>query len=199
MTYSKETEEKLRQVFRYVNRFMLFMWRLGLGPYLSLWPDVGGRIMVITHTGRKSGMRRQSPVNYAIVDGELYCTAGFGKISDWYRNITANPNVDVWLPDGWWKGVAEDISAAPNRVTLLRQVLIGSGIVASLVGVDPKALSDEALDAVTRDYQLIHIRRTDPRTGPGGPGDLAWVWPAATLILALALLSPGRSSRRPRC
>ena len=67
--------------------------------------DLSGQIMVLTHTGRKSGLRRRTPVNYALVDGEVYCTAGFGQISDWYRNILANPQVEVWLPDGWWAGV----------------------------------------------------------------------------------------------
>jgi hypothetical protein len=51
-------------------------------------------------------------VNYAIVDGEVYCTAGFGAVSDWYRNIRTNPEVEVWLPDGWWAGVAEEVTDA---------------------------------------------------------------------------------------
>src|SRR6266542_1045798 len=110
--YDPQTLEKARQAFKYFNRFMLLMWRLGWGAWVNAWPDVGGRIMVITTTGRKSGLRRQSPVNYALVGGELYCTAGFGQVSDWYRNIKANPNVEVWLPDGWWSGVAEEVTDA---------------------------------------------------------------------------------------
>ena len=187
-TTDPELMTKARQGFKYFNRFMLLMWRLGWGAWVNAWPDVGGRIMVITHTGRKSGIKRQSPVNYALVGGELYCTAGFGQISDWYRNIRANPNVEVWLPDGWWAGTAEEVTDPGARLLLMRQVLIGSGIVAPLMGVDPRQMSDDALDAATCDYRLIHIRRTAPRTGPGGPGDLAWVWPAATFVLLGMLL-----------
>ena len=44
-------------------------------------------------------------------------------------------------------------------------------------------MTNAELEAVTVDYRLIHIRRTEARTGRGGPGDLAWVWPLATLIL----------------
>ncbi|MCL5994909.1 MAG: nitroreductase family deazaflavin-dependent oxidoreductase [Chloroflexi bacterium] len=194
----KQAEETLRQGFKYFNRFMLLMWRLGLGPAVNAYPDVGGRIMVITNTGRKSGLKRRSPVNYAIVDGELYCTAGFGKGSDWYRNIVANPNVEVWLPNGWWWSRAKEVTDSARRLPLLRQVLIGSGIVAPAMGVNPKTMTDAALDAATKDYCLIHIRRTEARTGPEGPGDLAWVWPLATLILLpLALL--GLRPRRKRC
>jgi hypothetical protein len=37
-------------------------------------------------------------------------------------------------------------------------------------------------------YMLVRIRREAARTGKGGPGDLAWLWPlAALLLLPLAL------------
>ncbi|MFQ5595118.1 MAG: nitroreductase family deazaflavin-dependent oxidoreductase [Anaerolineae bacterium] len=176
-------EEGLRQGFKYFNRFMLLMWRLGLGSWINFWPDVGGRIMVIIHTGRKTGIRRHTPVNYAIVDGELYCTAGFGAISDWYRNIMANPQVEVWLPDGWWAGMAEDITDSEERTSLLRQVLIASGFAAPAAGVYPKRMTDQELEAATANYRLIHIHRTEARTGAGGPGDLAWVWPLAAMSM----------------
>ncbi|MBI4772127.1 MAG: nitroreductase family deazaflavin-dependent oxidoreductase [Chloroflexi bacterium] len=177
------TEELLRQAFKRFNHFMLALWRLGLGPWVNSWPAVGGRIMVLTHTGRKTGRRRHTPVNYTLVDGELYCTAGFGPVSDWYRNLRADPNVEVWLPQGWWAGVAEDVSESPARLALMRAVLIASGFAVCAAGIDPRNLPDEELERVTAPYRLIHIRRTGARTGPGGPGDLAWVWPLATMIL----------------
>lgn len=190
------TEETLRQSFkRYLNPFMLLMWRLGLGPWINIWPPVGGRILVIAHQGRKTGRWRYTPVNYALVDGEIYCTVGFGVVSDWYRNLAVNPNIEVWLPDGWWAGVVEDISDSPWRLPLLRQVLIGSGVVTYLAGIDPVNLTDEALHAVTSKYRLLHIWRTEARTGRGGPGDLAWVWPAATMILLPLLLFRRRRRR----
>lgn len=183
-TIDPRTEERLRQGFkRWLNPFMLMMWRLGLGVWFNVWPKVSGRVMVIAHTGRKTGLTRYQPLNYAIVDGEIYCAAGFGPISDWYRNILVNPNVEVWLPDGWWAGVAEDISASPARIQLLRQVMIGSGFAAYVFGLNPRKMTDEEIDAATEKYPLLHIRRTKARTGPGGPGDLAWVWQVATMVL----------------
>jgi deazaflavin-dependent oxidoreductase (nitroreductase family) len=187
--------EKLRQGFKYFNRFMLLMWRLGLGNWLNAWPKVVGRIMVITHTGRKSGLRRQTPVNYAILDGDIYCTAGYGSGSDWYRNMLANPNVEVWLPEGWWSGIAEDITGQKEHLFLMRQVLIASGFAARLAGINPLTVTDGELDAMTADYRLIRIRRLAPRTGHEGPGDLAWVWVLATMIL-LPLVFLRRPRRR---
>lgn len=176
-------EEALRQSFKSLNQFMLLLWRLGLGPWLSLWPDVGGRYMVLTHRGRKSGKRHQTPVNYAVVDNEVYCAAGFGRISDWYRNIKANPQIEVWLQDGWWAGEAEEITAPDLRLPLLRAVIISSGFAGPLFGVDVRQLDDKQLAEAIKDYRLIHIRRMQACTGAGGPGELAWVWPLATFLL----------------
>jgi len=171
-----EFEPKLRQAFKQFNRVMVLFWRLGLGRMVNIWPSVGGQIMVITHRGRSTGRRRRTPVNYALVDGEIYCTAGFGKVTDWYRNLMADPHVEVWLPNGRWSGVAEDITDRPQALDRLRAVLISSGAAADLFGVHPKTMSDEELRAYTEQYRLIHIRREEALTGPGGPGELAWMW-----------------------
>ncbi len=182
-TMDPQVEQALRQGFRYLNKLMITLWRLGLGKWLNAWPKKGGQIMVITHVGRKSGLTRRTPVNYAIVDGEIYCTAGFGAISDWYRNIIANPDVEIWLPDGWWSGEAEDVTGCADHLSIMRQVLLGSGFAAYAAGLDPVEMGDEALREATAVYRLVRIHRLSACTGPGGPGDLSWVWPAATLIL----------------
>ena len=179
---SPQAENQLRQVFKSFNRFMLILWQLGLGTWFKFFPKVSGQVMVITHSGRKSSVKHRTPVNYAMVNGEIYCTAAFGARADWYRNIQANPDVEVWLPDGWYAGTAEDVSSSPNRLFLMRQVLIGSGFAAYLFGVPPN-IPDERLANLTENYRLIHIRLKEPRTGSGGPGDLAWIWPLATFIL----------------
>ena len=186
--------EFLRRAFYWLNRFMILMWRLGLGIWLND-ARTSGQIMVIIHTGRKSGLRRQTPVNYAIVDGELYCTAGFGRLSDWYRNVRAQPKVELWLPHGRWMGEVDDITASSNYVYLMRQVLIGSGFAARLASINPHTISDEDLIATSRGYRLLHIRRTSAATGPGGPGDLAWVWPTSTAILLFLMWRPFRRMR----
>jgi deazaflavin-dependent oxidoreductase (nitroreductase family) len=189
------TEQALRQAFRRFNRFMLLQWRLGFGPVMNVWPGGFGRFVVVVHTGRRTGRVRHTPVNYALIDGDIYCTAGFGSASDWFRNLQANPDVELWLPEGRWRAHASDVSNAENRLALLREVLLGSGFAAPLMGVDPRTLPDEALDAATLSYRLVRFRRTAPVTGPGGPGDLAWVWPLAVLLL-LPLALRRRKLRR---
>ena len=33
--YDTETEERMRQAFKHINRFMIIMWRLGFGVWLK--------------------------------------------------------------------------------------------------------------------------------------------------------------------
>lgn len=183
------SDAALRQGFKYGNKFMLLLWRLGLQRW-GMSNPYSGYIMVLTHTGRKSGLLRRTPINFAEIGGDIYCVAGFGAVADWYRNLLADPRVQIWLPDGsWCEGEAEDITDLPaeQSLPLLRQVLINSGFAAYAAGIDPRTMSDDALAAATVGYKLVRIRRTAARTGPGGPSDLAWVWPVVATLLALRL------------
>jgi deazaflavin-dependent oxidoreductase (nitroreductase family) len=186
MTNDSAAANLLRRFFKLLNRYMLLHWRLGMGP-LGNRPELAGCIMVLTHKGRKSGKLRRTPVNYALLAGDFYCVAGFGAGADWYRNLLADPHVEVWAPEGWYAGVATDVTdlPAPQRVPILRQVLYNSGFAGKLAGIDALRMSDAALLAATAEYRLVRIHDTAPRTGPGGPGDLVWMWPVAVTKLAL--------------
>jgi len=183
------SEQTQRQFFRFMNRFMILMWRLGMGPLINIWPQVIGRIMVISHTGRKTGMRRHTPLNYAIMEEGVYCAAGFGARSDWYRNIIAHPQVELWLPQGWWAGEAVPADDDPRRLEKIRQILINSGFAAGLFeGIHPRRMSDLELETLAKKYCLVCIRPIEARTGAGGPSDMVWVWPAlahAALVIWL--------------
>lgn len=73
-------------------RMPILLYRIGLGGLL------GHRFLLLTHTGRKSGLPRQTVlevVRYDRETGNYYIAVGFGKHSDWYKNITANPQVKI--------------------------------------------------------------------------------------------------------
>jgi len=148
---------RLRRFLRGMNHLMVWMWKAGLGRIINSWPPVFGRIMVIRHKGRKSGTEYMTPVNYASVDGEIYCMAGFGPASDWYQNILASPCTAVWLPDGWRQVHAVDESGSPRRPELLRKITIASGMAGPLLGVNQKRLNDEQLLKIAKDYRIVHF------------------------------------------
>jgi deazaflavin-dependent oxidoreductase (nitroreductase family) len=191
MDLTPEVEHRLRRIFKVFNQFMLLLWRLGLAQYGNP-TRFGGAIMVIKHIGRKSGLTRYAPVNYHEMEDAVYCTAGFGKGTHWYQNIITNPEVELWLPDSRWAGIAEDVSDAQDNLELLRRVLVASGFAGPLFGVNPSRMSAADFEKLLEHYRLVRIRKVAPITGPGGPGDLAWVWPLATILLLLALLSGRR-------
>jgi deazaflavin-dependent oxidoreductase (nitroreductase family) len=187
LNISQEQERNLRRVFKTFNRFMVLYWRLGLGSYGN-GTKYGGSIMVIKNRGRKTGRTRLSPVNYAVIDGDIYCTAGFGRRTDWYRNLLAEPNVEIWLPDGRWNGSAQDVTGSPDRIRILKDVLIASGMAGPLFGVNPKLFSDRDFEDLLQSYRLVRIRKKEAVTGPGGPGDLIWMWPLTALVLVILLI-----------
>ena len=183
---NEKTADRLRLSFRTMNRWLMIpMWRLGLRRLLNAWPSVGGRVLVLVNTGRKSGLRRLTPLNFTPSHSSVFVLAGFGDRTDWYRNVLANPAVEVWLPDDRWLAEAVDVSDHPLRLSILRDVLIASGFAAPLAGVDPRRLSDDELSDKTREYKLLELQRRADATGTGGPGDLSWIW---TVLGALWLI-----------
>lgn len=184
MTIGFKDEQGLRLLFKIINKFMVLMWRLGLGKILNFFPTTLGTYMIITHTGRKSNKKYLTPVNYTIIEDTIYCTAGFGSISDWYRNIIANPNIEVWLPPNyWWSAIAQEVENEKIRLPILKQIITNSGFAARMMGIDIENFSDDQLELATVNYRLIKINRAQALTGEGGPGEYAWMWFITTLFL----------------
>jgi deazaflavin-dependent oxidoreductase (nitroreductase family) len=55
----------------------------------------GRRELLLTTTGRKSGLPRTTPLNFITMNGAYVVAAGWGTHSDWYRNLLADPEVVV--------------------------------------------------------------------------------------------------------
>ena len=180
--------EVVRRSFNQMNKGMVSLWRLGLGSMMNSWPRGAGQMLVLEHVGRRSGTPYRTPVNFARIDDDLYCVAAFGEKTHWYRNILAAPEIAIWLPDGRWVAIAEDVSDDPRRLDLVRQVLVSSGLVAPMIGLRPREMSDETLDEATSMYRVLRVRPLRRESGTDGPGDLAWVWGVAALLaIAIAL------------
>ena len=79
-------------VSRFLFRLPVWMYRRGLGWMLD------DRFLMIRHTGRKSGLPRQAVVEVVRHDADTdsYIVAvGFGKQTDWYQNLLANPDASI--------------------------------------------------------------------------------------------------------
>jgi len=166
--------DRLRRTFRSMNRWMILLWRLGLGRCAESWPSVGGRILVIEHRGRKSGNRYLTPLNFTRDGSACFCLAAFGSGADWYRNVMATHEAVVWLPDGRWSAAAADVTDEPGARGRIRRVLIDSGFAARLFGLDPRAMTDEEIAETTATYRLVRLETTEHLDD--GYADLAWAW-----------------------
>ena len=175
----------LRYIFWFLNKFfMVPIFRLGIGPLFG--NPIWGYMMVLKTTGRKSCKTRYSPVNYTIANGNIYCMAGWGHIADWYRNLLANPNIEIILPTGALTGAAEEVSVSTERTAILRKVLQAGGFAGFLLGVNPYMVSNEKLAEKTKGIPLIRIRPCGIGSGASDPGGWLWI-PVAILLVWLAL------------
>lgn len=192
-------ESQLRTAFRFLNRNMLLMWRLGMGWQMA--NPMSGYIMVLATTGRRSGERRLVPLNYSEDGDAVYCLAGFGKTTHWLLNLQADPRCEVWLPDGRrLRGRGRRVTSESHRIDAIRKILVRSGFAAKLAepGVDPSTDPDELIAELGTPsgsrYEIVEIKLGEAVQTPGGPGDRKWVWPVAVL-LALAGWAVARRRR----
>ncbi|MBN1259604.1 MAG: nitroreductase family deazaflavin-dependent oxidoreductase [Anaerolineae bacterium] len=65
------------------------LYAVGLGPL------IGRVVLLLTTTGRKSGLERVTPLQYEDVDGVICAGAMRGARADWVRNLQANPHCRV--------------------------------------------------------------------------------------------------------
>jgi deazaflavin-dependent oxidoreductase (nitroreductase family) len=71
---------------------------------------VGWFVLLLYHTGRKSGNHYQTPLQYEKLDGAYYVGAGRGEKADWYRNILADPCVHVQVSRQEFDCLAEAVT-----------------------------------------------------------------------------------------
>jgi deazaflavin-dependent oxidoreductase (nitroreductase family) len=177
----------MRRFFWFLNKyFMVPMFRLGFGPFFG--NPFSGYIMVLKVVGRKTGKLRYAPVNYAILDGKVYCISGYRQGSDWYRNLRAHPAIEAILPGGVVAGTATEITDPAIRLIIIRRVLQNAGFAGFFEGYNPFRISDEELARKTADMPLVCIQPTGLGSGASDPGGWAWVWtPVFLIVLALVI------------
>ena len=71
---------------------------------------IGGFILLLTTTGRKSGMKRVTPLQYEKIGADYYLGAARGIKADWVRNIQANPQVEIRVGAKQIHGAAEVVT-----------------------------------------------------------------------------------------
>jgi deazaflavin-dependent oxidoreductase (nitroreductase family) len=184
---------------RMINRwFMVPTLRLGLGAWLGT--PMGGYILLLRVRGRTTGLVREVPLSYLVTDGAAWVMAGFGERTAWYRNLRADPAVEVWLPGRVLGCRATDVRDPAVRARILPALTRAAGVPGAMIGCNPWQAPDERIVELLAGIPLV---RLDPvsgplAAGPDDPGGHAWIWRQGLVTLAtVALLWAGRRRGRP--
>jgi deazaflavin-dependent oxidoreductase (nitroreductase family) len=143
-----------------------FIWRL-MRPFnrrMSRNYKDGARtgelILLLTTTGRKSGLPRVTPLQYEELQGVYYVGSARGEDADWYRNILADPRVEVQVKAHRFYGRAEVINDVKDVADFLqlrldrRPKMIGA--IMRLEGL-PRDFERADLEAFAADKAVIAI------------------------------------------
>jgi deazaflavin-dependent oxidoreductase (nitroreductase family) len=185
---------QIQRAFRFVNRYVAIpLIEAGLGPLCNT--PLTGSLMVLRTRGRTSGLWREAPLGYLVLDGNVYCCAGFGRRTQWLRNIEADPHVEVQLPTLAVTGIAEEVTDPAEWSRGMRALLASLGLISRAVIGDVRRVSDERLEAMAGGLPLVRIRITGLGVGPFDPGGRGWVLPT---VLGAAWLLNRLRRRLPR-
>src|SRR5512142_1580244 len=84
-----------------IQKIHRILYAIGLGPQL------GKIVLLLTTTGRRSGKKRVTPLQYEEIDGLYYLGAARGLKAEWVRNIHSCPEVEIQAGSKKFCGVAE--------------------------------------------------------------------------------------------
>jgi deazaflavin-dependent oxidoreductase (nitroreductase family) len=180
---------------RLLVRAPLTWWRLGLEPLLRRF-----HFIVVTTRGRASGQARHTMLEHSVLDGRIYIAPGWGRRTQWYRNLLADPALTVQRHGETFAATARPVTDGDELARVFHVVR----------GVSPvwgQFLASWEIEDTLEDYLAKKDRvptiRLDRIAGPPPlpplARDLVWLWAVLAAILALVLvaLPATRASVRP--
>jgi deazaflavin-dependent oxidoreductase (nitroreductase family) len=96
------------------------MFMLGARAYRGPFARLMGAyaMLLLTTTGRKSGLPRTTALTFQRLDGRYLVLAGMGSRSDWYRNVRAQPRVQVQIGARRFAATAKPVLDSARRRVL---------------------------------------------------------------------------------
>ena len=192
---ARSISQASQEAFRYANRwFVVPLHRAGLAAWLC--GPLGGWQCLVTTIGRTSGLRRDTPLGYIVMDGAAWVMAGYGPRTQWYRNVLAEPRVDLRLPGRRpFAALAEEASDPDLRARVIPPLCRSMALPGVMIGCVPATSTDERILDCVSWVPLLRISPADGSAlvpGPEDPGGRGWIWRHIAMtgvtIMLLALL-----------
>jgi deazaflavin-dependent oxidoreductase (nitroreductase family) len=138
-----------------VQKIHRVLYAIGLGSL------IGRIILLLTTTGRRSGVKRVTPLQYEMIGSDYYLGSARGTKSDWVRNIQFNPQVEVRVGAKYFQGTAEVITdpskfADLMEVRLERHPLMIGLIMQKAHGL-PRRPSREQLESLAKEEAFVIV------------------------------------------
>lgn len=129
------------------------LYRIGLGRL------IGKLILLLTTTGRKSGLPRVALLAYDEIRVLLYLAGGVE--SDWFKNAKAHPRVHIRVGSREFDGIAEAVTD-PCRIADLIQHRLRRHprIVSAILAAEglPRSPTRDELEAHARKLAMLIVR-----------------------------------------
>lgn len=132
------------------------LYAIGLGPL------VGRIVLLLATTGRRSGQKRVTPLQYEEIDGLYYLGAARGLRADWVRNIQANPQVEIRVGAKHFRGCAEVVND-PSKFADFMEVRLERhprmiGLILEKAHGLPRRPSREQLEGLASNEAVVIVR-----------------------------------------
>ena len=186
----------LRKAFLVLNRRVAApLLHAGGGPLLTT--PFAGSILLLRTTGRTTGLVREAPLGYAVIDGRVVVIAGYGRGAHWFRNALADPQVEVLLPGALIAGRAAEITDPDERRAAFRTLAASMGVVGRLTLGDLRGRTDGEIDVLAEAFPILAITPTAVLPGPFDPGGVGTrINTALWALLGAGLVVASRRTRR---
>jgi deazaflavin-dependent oxidoreductase (nitroreductase family) len=139
-------------LMRVLVRTPVLLYRLGLGGL------IGKHTLLLTTTGRRTGLARVVPLDYQQEGDTLYLIAEQGTRSPWYRNLVANPEVEVQVGSRKMRGVATPLADPQEKAHVLKLFVRRSASMAERYYGIPRGTSDEELLRLAPQRAVVAVR-----------------------------------------
>ncbi len=182
-------------IARWLLKAPLLAYRLGLGRLMP------ATLLVLTTTGRRSGLPHRAILETRRHGSKQYIVSLWGSRADWYRNLADHPLVRVQVAGRDFPARAQPITSPDELWRVLRLFRKSNPLIDAILenttGIHAHVAPADLQDAHDR---LAGVR-LDPAASedapPGVRPDLAWAWGVLLAVIG-ALITLSLWRRRVR-
>jgi deazaflavin-dependent oxidoreductase (nitroreductase family) len=128
--------------------------------------------LVLTTTGRRTGLPRKTPLQYEELDGVIYVGSARGEQADWYRNLVAEPAVVMQIGSDCFTARAHPLRRPDEILAFLRLRLRRHPWMIRMMllmhGLPPWS-GERALRRLAERLAVVALRDRQRLTQPGAP------------------------------